>query len=146
MLVVVELAGGNDGKIVMWNTTSFEKTREWQAHKDGIYSLAFSPDGKQVLSGGEDKTARIWNLADGALAKEMAGHSQRIWTVAWSPDGARVVTGSGDLTTAFWDAQTGERVLTLTTPIALYNALFSPDGKRLYGNQMSGKVWVWEGK
>ena len=34
-------------------------------HSDGVWSVAFSPDGKTILTGMLDKTARLWDAATG---------------------------------------------------------------------------------
>ena len=37
-------------------------------HQDSVSAVAFSPDGKTILTGSLDKTARLWNAADGTPA------------------------------------------------------------------------------
>lgn len=142
-------AGGNDGKITVWETngtgTALRKTAEWQAHQADaqIYSLSFSPDGKRLVSGSEDRMAIISSFPEGIVQQKLEGHAQRIWSVAWSPDSSRIATASADLSTCLWDAQTAERMLTISTEEQVYNTAFSPDGQTLYGNEMNGKVQVW---
>ncbi len=143
-------AGGQDGKITVWEMQgkgyTALKTAEWQAHQTNmnILSLAFSPDGKRLVSGAEDRIAVISSFPDGNILQKLEGQAQRIWAVAWSPDGSRIATASGDLSTCLWDAQTAERVLTISSKDQVYNLAFSPDGNTLFGNEMSGRLNVWE--
>ena len=42
-------------------TLESEKTN---AHSDWIKSVAFSPDGKTIVSGSNDKTLKVWNSGE----------------------------------------------------------------------------------
>lgn len=147
------VAAGNDGKITVWavpdgsdfgSFSNFRKLAEWQAHqKDAtIYSLAFSPDGKYIVSGAEDRVAVVSEFSGGKILQKLEGHAQRIWSVAWSPDGSRIATASADLTVCLWDAKTADRTLMISGREIVYNLVFSPDGVVLLGNEMNGKVQV----
>ena len=59
-----------------------------------ITSVAFSPDGKTVLTGSDDNTACLWNATTGERLQVLKGHTGCINSVAFSPDGKTVLTGS----------------------------------------------------
>ncbi len=77
---------------------------------DGIDAIAFSPDGKFVLTGGVDGTARLWDTASGAEIHRLAGHSGAVDSAAFSPDGTLALTGSNDATARLWDVATGREL------------------------------------
>ena len=45
------------------------------AHDDAVWSAAFSPDGKRIVTASSDKTARIWDAATGKpIGEPLKGH------------------------------------------------------------------------
>ena len=69
-------------------------------------SVAYSPDGKFIVSGSVDSTVRIWNLPDGKLE----GHLGAITSVAYSPYGKFIATGSLDKTVRIWNLAYGKEI------------------------------------
>src|SRR5882762_10023138 len=61
--------------------------RVLEGHTDSCCSIAFSPDGGQLVSGSSDHTVRLWNISTGALLQIMTGHSDLVLSVMYSPDG-----------------------------------------------------------
>ncbi|KAF9999199.1 hypothetical protein BGZ65_005406 [Modicella reniformis] len=61
-----------------------------------IYDLAWSPDGRYIISGSIDNTARIWDVRDAKCIHVIADHHHYVQGVAWDPLGEFVATQSSD--------------------------------------------------
>jgi WD40 repeat protein len=72
-------------------------------HSHSVHRVAFSPDGKQIVSGSLDKTIKLWDSTTGDLQKTLTDHSESVHTVAFSPDGKQIASGSWDKTIKLWD-------------------------------------------
>lgn len=59
-------------------------------HPRGVNSVAFSPDGKSLLTACDDGSARLWRVADGALEREFRFSDTRLPAAAFSPDGQQI--------------------------------------------------------
>lgn len=66
--------------------------RRSRGHSRSVTSVAFSPDGKQVVSGSNDETVRLWNAATEAPLQTLEGHSDWVTSVALSLDGKLLPT------------------------------------------------------
>ena len=92
--------------------------------------MAFSPDGRSVLTASDDRTAKLWSTADGRPLGEPLAHEHRVVAIAFSPDGRLIVTGSWDKTARLWDAATARpRFAPLPIKARSMLSAFSPDGK-----------------
>jgi WD40 repeat protein len=107
--------------------------------------VAFSPDGKYVLTGSDDDTARLWDAATGAEVHAFSGHTGSVYDVAFSPDGKYVLTGSADHTAKLWDAAAGAEVRTFSGHTSYFlSVAFSPDGKYVLTGSDDGTASLWD--
>ncbi len=107
-----------------------------------IFAVAFSPDGKQVLTGSADRTAILWDTATGKVIRQFVGHTDEVWSVAFSPDGKRVIAGCFDDTAFLWDVATGERIRQFKCDdrdIVRF-VVFSPDGKYVVARTLNKSI------
>ncbi|NUK90284.1 PD40 domain-containing protein, partial [Streptomyces lunaelactis] len=83
---------GEDGTARLWDTTTGRTRKTLTGHKDTVYSVAFSPDGRTLATAGEDGTARLWDTTTGRTRKTLTGHKDTVYSVAFSPDGRTLAT------------------------------------------------------
>ncbi len=100
-----------EGDVLLWRTAALDAPprKAVGIHSDTILGLAFSPDGKTLLSGGADKAARVIDVEKLSVVRSLEGHTHHVLGVSWSPDGRSVVTGGGDNVVKVWDVATGAR-------------------------------------
>lgn len=104
-----------------------------------VHALAFSADGKTLLSAGTDSKIHRWNLATEQAEVALLGHPEWFQTTAFSPDRRLLATGDVTGAVSVWDAVSGERLRDCGRHNHIVLALaFSPDGKTLASGDCMG--------
>ena len=67
-----------------------------QGHTAAVYSLAFTPDSRSLLSGSEDGTLRVWDVERGQCVRIMQGYVVSLYDLDWSPDGTQLASAGSD--------------------------------------------------
>lgn len=115
-----------------------------RAHKRGVSSVAFSPDGKTLASGSYDQTVRLWHVDTGQpRGAPLTGHQEKVLSVAFSPDGKTLASGSWDNTIRLWHVASRQPRGAVLTGQALGKVAFSPDGKTL-ASDWGRDVRLWD--
>jgi WD40 repeat protein len=114
-------------------------------HTNVVTTVAFSQDGKFLLSGSRDKTLKVWNLSTKRLDRTLTGSRSGIAAVAVSPDGQFFVDGNLNGTVRLWNWRNKKTVGTSAQQINSLNVAFSPDSQRLVsagGADKTVRLWA----
>lgn len=129
-----------DGPIDLFDVRTGEQQQQMVGHINGVTLLAFSPDGKMLISAGRDNALRAWDLGTGKAIASMTGAGFAV-CLGCPADGKSIITAGQDRVLRTWDTGTwklaGEHELGDVQAMAL-----SPDGARLA--TLSGeelKIW-----
>lgn len=132
------------GTITIWDVANAKALSTMRVSTIGITSVAYSPDGKHLISGDWSGLGIIWDAGTGDKMAILPQQSP-VTAVSYSPDGKLVATGSHNGIITLWNALTGEKLLTWKGHIGWVNAVpFSPDGKRIATVAKDGTVRVWD--
>ncbi len=139
-LSAVALAGGADEAALPGLVTTLK------GHSESIYAIAFTPDGRHVVTGSGDRSVKVWETATGKELKTFAGtagHQNLVLGISISPDGSLIASGSSDNTTRIWDFPSSSPLRTLPGSARTATLAVSPDGTRLAGGGSDGMLRIW---
>jgi WD40 repeat protein len=141
------VASGSKEKVFrVWNAQTGQLLHTSQEQEGSVLSVAFSPDGKKLLSasGGETKSAiKLWDVPTFRLLKTLVseGDEDSIRHAMFSPDGRRVIARNRSL----WDLDTGQVVRKFQPDSPpTYTVQFSSDGKRLATGDHGGEFQLFD--
>lgn len=112
-----------------------------KGHTDWVYSAAFSPDGKRIVTASEDGFSRIWGTDSFLEIGQVDGGL----SACYSPDGRKIVTSSDDKTAIIWDAESFREVGRLEGHTDwVLSAAFSPEGRRVVTASYDRTARIWD--
>jgi len=142
---------GDGSRLVTWHA---DGVRTWSlgpgdrplvGHEPGhVRALAFSPDGRRLISGGQDGGLIAWDVSAASALVRRDAHREEIRDVAFSRDGARFASASMDGTIGLWDPATLAPIETLRGhSLGVSGVAFAPDGQ-LWSSSFDGTVRRWD--
>lgn len=97
--------------VQVWDLTTGKKVGREMPHTGdwvGLFSVAFSPDGKRILTGHKDGRARLWDWQTGQLTGTPMTHPGPVYDAQFTPDGRHVVTAVRHAPPQVWNVATGK--------------------------------------
>ena len=127
------LAVATDIGVWLYDTSTYEEAALLSGHMQGVFNVAFSPDGATIASasGWEDASVRLWDAASGAQKMVLDGGPSWVNSIAFSPDGKTLASTARHSGLKFWDTVTGEEKRVLRTLWDIELVAFSPNGATL---------------
>ena len=123
---------------------SLKEKQRLAGHSDVVWSAAFSPDGRLLVSGGKDRQLLLWDVASGVQVRSYPKANQEIRWVGFSPDGDRLVSASG-ISLRLWDAVAAKEIHRLGGHSGTVKcAAFFPEGRRLASGGEDKTIRIWD--
>ena len=168
------LGVGTDRGVKLWDTQTgkhitLKTSANWGnrildtvgLHRNRIYTLAFSPDGKSMAAGGGDKTVYVWKIPEirpNAILKHdhpntILKHDHVVSKLTFSRDGKLLASGDTSGKIYLWELKTGQRITTYNGHGVFISGLtFASDGKTLasvcggdsYLGYNAGTIVLWD--
>ncbi len=139
--------GASDNSLyILSDTLELERHLE-NAHTNSVFTAAWSPGGRYLLSGGRDAMLRIWDATDDfRLISEQPAHWFTVNCLVFSPDGQYFATGSRDKTLKIWSAHTFELIKVVDVQRgghvnSVNRLLWLPDGLLSCSDDRSIMLW-----
>ena len=104
--------------------------------KESVASVAFSGDGKEVLTGGGDELT-VWDASSGQELRKLKGAGDVIFSVAYSADGQWIAAGTRGGKVRLWRVAQSAESFTISQPpeagesTPVITLAFSPDSRWL---------------
>ena len=95
---------GTDHVGRVWDVATGKELFQLKGHTACVGGVAWSKDGKHILTGGNDGHVIVWD-ATGKLLKKFSGTTSAIRSVALSPNGKKAVTCGFEREARVWDVE-----------------------------------------
>ncbi len=136
------VTGADD--IVLWEAATRTMLARLE-HPSAVWSLAFSPDGRWLVSTHGDGAIMLWDVADRRRVADFGEHGAAVHAVAYSSDGKKIASASEDRSIIVWDAEHGRKEAVLLGHNTRVTAVaFARDGTWLASCDQDGHVNVWD--
>ena len=103
----------DDNQLVFYHGPPFRFNSASRNHTKFVHDVAFSPDGKSLVSVGADAKVFLYDgksgESKGALSAD-GGHKGSIFAVGWDKSSLKIVTASADQTIKLWDVEASKVV------------------------------------
>ncbi len=146
--------GDKSGRVLVWDLASGLRRQPERSFVpsdldavQGVWSVAFDPEGARLAVGFGNGLIRIWDVNTGVVLHDLYGHSQSlISSLAFSRDGRQLVAGGDDRHVHIWDLTTLKEAQShLEGHSQAVGALaFSRDGHLLASSGSDKIIQIWD--
>jgi WD40 repeat protein len=157
---LVASAPGDAEEVHFWDPATRKKVGSIEETGTFVKCMAFSPDGKRLVTAGYSQTVHIWDVTTGKELLPFPGHQAAVVSLAFAPDGSTLASRSFDQTVRLWDVASHKEVQQwrLADGRGIHavdhngwwqegcSVAFAPSGKLLaaVGGKGTKKIHLWE--
>lgn len=147
--------GDAEGRVTLWDAATRQRLNSLEGHTGGVFSVAFSHDGRFLASAGGDPgrgdgaagdAILIREVASGDVVRRLVGHTALVSSLSFSPFGGVLASAGHDRVVRVWDLTGGVATHELVSASAVWSVAFSPDATVLAtGERGSIRLWRTDG-
>jgi WD40 repeat protein len=124
-----------------------ERQTDREAQECRVSAVAWSADGRLLVSGHDQGLLFLWDYETGAPPRWCGWHEGIIHSVAFSPNGKYLLSGSADRTVRLWDVASGEELRRFGDSTETVRCVaYAPDGRLIAASlgDFEGATVIWE--
>ncbi len=147
----MHVAAAGSAGIWIYDVTIHQEVALLTGNMGPVSGVAFSPDGRTIVSGSNDGSVWVWNVKTGEHRQILTAEQEWVSSVAFSPDGKIIASGGACVEgmcsgITLLDTQTGERLKSFGGLYTTLSVCFSPDGKTLAssGDEWDSNIRLWD--
>jgi WD40 repeat protein/serine/threonine protein kinase len=137
-------SGGPRYMLRLLDLDSGKAIRRYRGHEDKITGVAFSPDGRSIVSAGDDGTLKIWHTEPVSGNPEILSQNNTVLCLSFCPDGRLMVSGDDEGTLEMWDTVRHVSLRRLKAHHGLVTSLVFADGWSLASGSTDGDIRIWD--
>jgi WD40 repeat protein len=138
------LAASGAEDIILWDAVTQTKLVRLE-HTSIVWRVAFSPDGRWLVSTHGDGSILLWDVAERERVANFNEHSGAVRAISFSSDGRRIASASDDRSVIVWNTESGQKEAVLVGhETRVLSVAFSPDGKSVASGDQDGNVIFWD--
>jgi WD40 repeat protein len=131
--------------IKIWDAETGKLAANLQGHTSLVLCLAWTADGKTLISGSTDHSIRTWNTTTWQQISVLTEHTDFVWGIVISPNGRILASASWDKTARLWNLENGQLIgPPLQHDAQVYCVSFSADGKLLATGHEDNNAYAWD--
>jgi WD40 repeat protein len=135
----------NKSSIQIWDAKTGKPVATLKGHTKQVGCLAWTKDGKTLISGSYDRSIRIWNTTKWEQIAILDEHTDSVSALAISPNGRILASASGDETTRLWNLDNGTPISSpLQHAEVVFCVSFSAGGKLLATGCRDENAYLWD--
>ncbi|KAG2749528.1 WD40 repeat-like protein [Suillus brevipes Sb2] len=143
--------GGPDGRddseypIKIWDAKTGKLVATLKGHTDDVWCLAWTKDGKTLISGSWDSSIRTWNTTKWKQTAVLDEHTSPVNAIAISPNDRILASVSDDKTARLWNLDNGQPMSSpIQHPQSVLCVSFSAGGKQLATGCYDHNAYIWD--
>lgn len=127
------------------NTSAVSLYQTLRGHDGQVYSVAFSPDRKLVVSGSDDATLRFWDPNTGKLQQSIPAHNSSLVSVQFTHSGKHLLTGGGDGILRLWEVASRKEIAAWPHQVgSVRRAQISPNDQTVAVSSTTQEIELWD--